>query len=154
MFGGALPPHRCRCWKAEPQPPVCAVWPGSSASWPSLPSPSVGRLSFSPPTRTAAAEAGSWSAGALAQVPPVCELPTQSPVLESPVTKTSSPLVPRGRLEALLILCVGGRCSRLSTLNLSQLCIGWGRKQKSVTGYLLKCWNERRRVERVERMQN
>lgn len=153
MFGGALPPHRCRCWKAEHQFPVCAVWPGSSAFWLGLPSPSAGRLSFSPPTHTAAAEAGSWSAGVRAQVPPVCERPTQSPVLESPVTKTSSPLVPRGRPEVLLILCVGGRCSQLSTLNLSQLWIGWGRRQKSVTGYPSKCWNERRRFEREERMQ-
>lgn len=152
MFGGALPPHRCHCWKAEPQAPVCAVWPGSSASWPALPSPSAVRLFFSPPTHTAAAEAGSWSAGVRAQAPPVCELPTQSPALESPETKTSSPLVPRGRPEVLLILCVAGRCSRLSTLNLSQLWIGWGRGQKSVTGCPSKCWNERRRFGRRERM--
>lgn len=104
MFGGPLSPHRCRCWKADPQPPVCAVWPDSSASWPALPSPSAGRLSSSPPTHTAAAEAGSWSAGARSQVPPVCEPPSQSPAPESPETKTSSPLVQRGRPEVLLML--------------------------------------------------
>lgn len=114
MFGGALPlHHRYRCWKAEPQPPVCAVWPGSSASWPVLPSPSAVRLSFSLPTHTAEAEAGSWSAGARAPVLPVCESPTQNLAPESPESKRLSPLVLWERPEVLLILCVGGLYSQI-----------------------------------------